>query len=68
MYLALINIHAGHVLTPSEKDELVVAAAFMHVKREELNTSFLNQERLEYPWHCVTSCDCSFCATGYQVI
>lgn len=54
MYLALINIHAGHVLTPSEKDELVVAAAFMHVKREELNTSFLNQERLEYPWHCVT--------------
>lgn len=42
------NVHAGHVLTPSETDELVVAAAFMHVKREELNTSFLNQERLEY--------------------
>ena len=32
-------------MTSDETDELITAAAFMHVRREELARQFLNQER-----------------------
>ena len=35
----------GGVLTGEEKEELVGAACFMHVRREELARQFLNQDR-----------------------
>lgn len=37
--------YVGRTLNPEETDELVAAAAFMHVKREELSRQFINQER-----------------------
>ena len=38
-------ILAGHVLSYEERKELIGAACFMHVRREELARQFLNQER-----------------------
>ena len=37
----------GRELSGEEKDELVAAACFMHVRREELARQFLNQDRCE---------------------
>lgn len=36
---------AGHELNEEEKYELVTAATYMHIKREELGRQFLNQDR-----------------------
>ncbi len=36
---------AGRTLNSEETDELIAAAAFMHVRREELARQFLNQDR-----------------------
>lgn len=35
----------GRILNSEETDELIAAAAFMHVRREELSRQFLNQDR-----------------------
>ena len=38
-------VPAGHELSREERNELIGAACFMHVRREELARQFLNQER-----------------------
>lgn len=38
----------GRILNSEETDELIAAAAFMHVRREELSRQFLNQDRWAY--------------------
>ena len=38
-------VPAGHELSHEERNELIGAACFMHVRREELARQFLNQER-----------------------
>jgi propionyl-CoA carboxylase alpha chain len=46
----------GRDLSPKEQDQLVAAAAYMHVKREEAVRNFVNQDRwypsdeLEFSW------------------
>ena len=38
-------VSADRVLSREERNELIGAACFMHVRREELARQFLNQER-----------------------
>lgn len=45
MYYPNFFVFAGHELNEEEKYELVTAATYMHIKREELGRQFLNQDR-----------------------
>ncbi len=48
LWLAQVMLYwfdAGRTLNSEETDELIAAAAFMHVRREELARQFLNQDR-----------------------
>ena len=40
-----IDLYPGRELNEEEKYELVTAATYMHIKREELGRQFLNQDR-----------------------
>ena len=39
------NINIGRILSEEEMYELLAAAVFMHVKREQTSEHFLNQHR-----------------------
>ena len=39
------NLLLGRELNEEEKYELVAAAAYMHIKKEELARQFINQDR-----------------------
>ena len=41
----LINFTLGRELNEEEKYELIAAATYMHIKKEELARQFLNQDR-----------------------
>ena len=51
-------VSADRVLSREERNELIGAACFMHVRREELGRQFLNQERCVSPTnpHSHTPC------------
>ena len=42
------NILVGRELNEEEKCELVAAATYMHIKKEELARQFINQDRYNY--------------------
>lgn len=42
------NLSLGRELTEEEKYELIAAATYMHIKKEELARQFINQDRCNY--------------------
>jgi hypothetical protein len=44
----LSNLSLGRELKEEEKHELIAAATYMHIKKEELARQFINQDRCNY--------------------
>ena len=42
------NLFLGRELKEEEKYELIAAATYMHIKKEELARQFINQDRCNY--------------------
>ena len=40
-----VHVHTGRVLSEPERNELVAAACYMHITREDTAKQFINQER-----------------------